>query len=501
MSDVLPFGVIILVVSVAGLVAVWSNRLSERVRIPAPAIFLVAAAIGSDLVPALGRIPVVTVQRVVTVMLVLLLFDGGMHIGWRRFRAAGGAVLWIGVTGTAVTAIGLAAVAHLVFGLDWRAGMLLGVALAPTDPAVVFSVLGRREISGRSGTLLEGESGANDPVGIAAMAALLAAGTSGGHAVATGAGEFALQMIVGAVVGLAGGYVLSLVMRRLPLPSGALYPLQTLLGAGAIYGLATLAHGSGFLAVFVAGILVGDLRAPYKAEIERFHSSLASLAEIVAFAVLGLTVSLTGLVHGGAWLTGLALAALLALVIRPILVGALLLPVKLSAGERLFVMWSGLKGAVPILLGTYLLSANVPDADRLYQIVVVVVAFSVIVQGGLVPTVARHAKVPMRVLEPEPWALGMRFRDEPTGLRRYHVRTEAPADGCTIADLALGENTWISMVNRGGNLVPIHGDTVLQAGDEILLLTDPHTSTDPRPLFTGPGPTAVNPPQPSGNEL
>src|SRR3954469_21708763 len=112
MDDVLPFGVMIAVVSVAGLLAVWSNRLSERVRIPAPAIFLVAAAIASDLVPALGRIPVVTVQRVVTVMLVLLLFDGGMHIGWRRFRAAGGAVLWIGVTGTAVTAIGLAAVAH-----------------------------------------------------------------------------------------------------------------------------------------------------------------------------------------------------------------------------------------------------------------------------------------------------------------------------------------------------------------------------------------------------
>jgi cell volume regulation protein A len=120
-------------------------------------------------------------------MLVLLLFDGGMHIGWRRFRAAGGAVMWIGVLGTAVTAAGVAVLAHLVFGLGWQAGLLLGVALAPTGPAVVFSVLGRREIVGRSGTLLEGESGANDPVGIAAMAALLVAGTAGGwHAVGAG---------------------------------------------------------------------------------------------------------------------------------------------------------------------------------------------------------------------------------------------------------------------------------------------------------------------------
>src|SRR4051812_12786573 len=249
MSDVTRFGLAIAVISIAGLLAVVSNRISERIRVPAPALFLIAAAIASDLVPALGRVPILTVQRVVTVMLILLLFDGGMHIGWRRFRAAGGAVLWIGVAGTAVTTLGVAVLAHLVFGFDWRAGLLLGIALAPTDPAVVFSVLGRREISGRSGTLLEGESGANDPVGIAAMAAVLAAGTAGGwHAVGAGVGEFAVEMVVGTVGGLVGGYLLSLAMRRLPLPSGALYPLQTLLGAGAIYGVTTLAHGSGFLA-------------------------------------------------------------------------------------------------------------------------------------------------------------------------------------------------------------------------------------------------------------
>jgi cell volume regulation protein A len=484
-GDVVPFGLVIAVISVAGLLAVLSNRVSERIRVPAPAIFLVAAAVASDVMPALGRVPVLTVQRVVTVMLILLLFDGGMHIGWRRFRSAGGPVLWVGVVGTAVTAAGVAVLAHLVFGFDWRPALLLGVALAPTDPAVVFSVLGRREVSGRSGTLLEGESGANDPVGIAAMAALLAAGSAGGwHAVAAGLGEFALEMAVGAAAGLTGGYLLSVAMRRLPLPNGALYPLRTLLGAGAIYGLATVAHGSGFLAVFIAGILLGDVRAPYKAEIERFHSSLASLAEIVAFAVLGLTVSLTRLADSNAWLTGLALAVLLALVVRPVLVGLLLLPVKLSTGERLFVMWSGLKGAVPILLGTYILSAQVPDAERLYQVVIVVVAFSVIVQGGLVPTVARRAGVPMRVLEPEPWALGMRFRDEPTGLRRYHIAAGAPADGCTIADLDLGEDAWISMINRDGALLPVRGHTALRAGDEVLLLTDPHTRADPQTLFT-----------------
>jgi cell volume regulation protein A len=494
MNDVTGFGLAVAAVGVAGLLAVLSSRLSERIRVPAPAIFLVAAAVASDLVPALGRVPVVTVQRVVTVTLIVLLFDGGMHIGWRRFRSAGGPVLWIGVVGTLVTTLGVAVLAHLVFGFDWPPSLLLGVALAPTDPAVVFSVLGRREISGRSGTLLEGESGANDPVGIAAMAALLTAGTAGGwHAVGAGVGEFALQLAVGGAVGLGGGYLLAAAMRRLPLPSGALYPLQTLLAAGAIYGLATVAHGSGFLAVFVAGILVGDVRAPYKAEIERFHSSLASLAEIIAFAMLGLTVSLAQLFSGDAWLIGLGLAALLALVVRPVLVGLLLLAVRLRPGERLFVMWSGLKGAVPILLGTYILSAGVAGGQRLYQIVIVVVAFSVIVQGGLVPSVARRAGVPMRVVEPEPWALGMRFRDEPTGLRRYLVAAGAAADGSSLAGLALDEDAWISMINRAGALVPVRGDTRLRAGDEVLLLVDPLADADVGSLFTSPADSALDP--------
>jgi cell volume regulation protein A len=174
-------------------------------------------------------------------------------------------VVWVGVAGTFVTAAALATLAHALFDLDWRAALLVGTALAPTDPAVVFSVLGRREVAGRSGTILEGESGANDPVGIALMASLLAAGQSVGvDAAASIAGAFLLQLAVGAAVGVAGGALLVRFMRRLPLPGEGLYPLRVLAGALVIYGAATVAHGSGFLAVFIAGILAGDARAPYK---------------------------------------------------------------------------------------------------------------------------------------------------------------------------------------------------------------------------------------------
>ena len=470
MHDVIPFALLVACAALALLAAAGSSRLSEWTHVPAPAMFLVAASLLVDVFPHLGTLTFRADQRIVTVALVVILFDGGMHIGLRRFRPVAGPVVWIGVAGTFVTAGALALAAHTLFGFDWRAALLLGTALAPTDPAVVFSVLGRREIGGRTGTLLEGESGANDPVGIALMLAVL--GTTGGgfDAIGHGALEFAAQMVIGIGFGVAGGFALRWLLQHLPMPNAALYPLRTVAFALLIYGATTVAHGSGFLAVLLAGILVGDTRAPYKREIERFSTASSSLAEIVAFTVLGLSIPLSDAFGGRSGWTGIGLAALLILVIRPVLLGVLLAPIRLRLGERAFVLWSGLKGAVPILLGTYIVSEEVAGADRLYAVIFVVVLVSVVVQGGLVPTFARLWRVPMRVVEPEPWALGMRFRDEPEGLHRYVVRRGSPADGAAVGDLPLGEDIWISMISRAGRLVHVRGDTVLQVGDEVLTL-------------------------------
>jgi potassium/hydrogen antiporter len=466
------FGLAILLIGLVGTAAVLSNRVSERLRIPAPAFFLVFAAAASDLFPGLGRLSDGTVQRVVSVALAFILFDGGMHIGWRKFRTAATATVWIGVAGTFVTAAAAAVAAHVLFGLGWKLALLLGTALSPTDPAVVFSVLGRREVGGRTGVLLEGESGANDPVGIALLVALIGATGSpaavAGHVVV----EFLLQMAVGVAIGWAGGWLLLEFMRRVPLPSEGLYALRVLTSVLVIFGVATVAHGSGFLAVFVAGIVIGDERAPYKGEIRRFHSSLASLAEIVAFILLGLTVRLRDLPDGHAWAIGLVLAVLLAFVIRPLLVGLLTLPIKLKRGERLFVLWTGLKGAVPVLLGTYIVQSGIGGAHRAYEVIFVVVAFSVVVQGGFVPSLAKRLHVPLRIIEPEPWSLGVRFREEPEGLHRFVIGRSAPADGITLADLPCGDDVWVIFIIRDGQLIPARADTRLEAGDEVLVLTE-----------------------------
>jgi len=486
-SELEHFGAIILLVSAAVVVAVASNRVSEKLQVPAPAIFFGATVLTVLMRPEWGDTPLVTVERIVTVAVAAILFDGGMHIGVKKLRSSIGLISAVGVIGTFATTAAVALLAHSVFGFDWWVAMLLGTAIAPTDPAVVFSVLGRREISGRSGTLLEGESGANDPVGIALLVSLVAAGGVGLSAWGSVAGEFALQLSVGLAVGVVGGQALVWFMRNVPLPSEALYPLRTLASGFVIFGLATVVHGSGFLAIFVAGIVLGDERAPYKGEIQRFASAVASLAEIVAFVALGLTVDLDVITQSDVWPVGLAIAGALIFVIRPVLVGLVLVPFGLDRQERLFVLWSGLKGAVPLLLGLIVLSADVPDASRVYGIVVVVVMVSVLLQGTLVPTVASRLQLPMRLREPEPWALGVRLRDEPDGVHRLRVRAGSRADGVTIEDLPVSsDDVWVSFVVREQQLVGVGGGTVLRSGDEVMVLADPGLHDELAAIFGSP---------------
>jgi len=479
-SDAIDLGLVALVV----LAAVMSSRVSSRLKVPTPALMLVAAAVAVALFTGLHAPPERTVERVVSVALVFILFDGGMSIGWRRFRSAIVPITVVGLVGTFLTAGGAALVLHLCFGLDWYLCLLVATAIATTDPAVVFSVLGGKEIEVRSGTILEGESGANDPVGIALMLGLVDAGALTGSALGSIGVGFLTQTIVGGAVGIVSGRLL-LAFMRVPLPSEALYPLRTLACVLLIYGLATIAHGSGFLAVLVAGIVIGDARTPYKIEIKRFHGALASLGEIVAFVVLGLTVDVATLLRADVWIPGLVVAILVGFVIRPIVVGGCLLPVQLRRNEKAFIVFAGLKGAVPILLGEMLRAAHVPGAERLYGIVVIVVVFSVIGQGGATPLVARWLHVPMRNVEPEPWTFGVRLRDEPENVQRLAVGAGSPANGRRIDELEeLPDSAWISFIVRDGSPIAATSDAMLQAGDDVLVMVDHHQRGELTSVFT-----------------
>ncbi len=395
-DGILEFGKIILLVAGALSIAVVVRVVASRLGIPTAALLLVVAAVAATIFdPLANALSFEDVQRVATLALIVILFDGGMNMGLAKFRSAVAPIAVLGVVGTFGTFALLAAVAHYLLGFDWTVSLLIGAAVAPTDPAVTFSVLAGREVEGRSGTILEGESGFNDPVGIALMIGMIELATVPDASVADVAWEFLREMGIGLAEGAAAGFVLYQLFRRVRLPDRSLYPLTVLVGAGLVYGLATVSHGSGFLAAFVAGILLGDADIPGRAEVRSFLSALADLSELAVFVALGLTIDLGYIFGGSLWWQGLVLAIALGFVVRPLVVTPLLLPSRLSRGERLFVTWAGLKGAVPILLASLAVVGGTDDASKIYGIVFVVVLFSVVVQGTSVPAVARRLGVPM----------------------------------------------------------------------------------------------------------
>jgi potassium/hydrogen antiporter len=473
LTEIGDFGLIVLLVTGGFALAALSTRLTAIVPIPAPGIFLVAAALASDIWPGIyDHVPIETVERIAVVALIVILLNGGIDIGWRRFRMAAMPIALLGIVGTFATAALVAVFAHYALGFEWILAGLVGAAVSPTDPAVLFSVLGRQEIAGRSAAALEGEAGINDPAGIALMIGIIdLAGREHGSLLIV-VEEFAIEFAVGTACGLVGALVMIPLLRRARLPSGSLYPVLALVLAGALYGATSLGQGSGFLAVFVAGLFIGDAGMPFKGEIERFTGSLAALAELVVFVALGLTVSL-GSLSGRVWLEGVLIAVLLALIIRPLVVVGTLFGARFTWNERAFIAWSGLKGAVPILLAAFAVLAETEDAQRVYGIVFVVVLVSVLGQGTFVPLVARRLGIPMRERIPLPWQFSVDLAHEPEGALELSVATGSQADGKRIRNLPLGERVWVTLVTREGAAVQPSGSLTLRAGDRVFVLADP----------------------------
>jgi potassium/hydrogen antiporter len=472
MPEIADFATLVLIVAGGFSLAALSTRITEHVPVPAPAIFLVAAAVVSDIWPTIyDEVGTRTVERIAVVALIVILFNGGMEIGWRRVQGSLKPVLSIGLLGTFATAALIALFAHVALGMDWTVAGLVGAALAPTDPAVMFAVLGRREIGGRSGTILEGEAGVNDPAGIALMLGMIELATHDDATAWVIGREFLVEMVVGAALGWAGARILIPAIRRLRLPSESLYPVLALVAAGSLYGVTALAHGSGFMAVFLLGLFMGDARLPFKGEIERFQMSLATLAELVVFVALGLTIRLDDL-SARDWAEGLAIALVLGLAVRPLVVAVTLARAQLSRNEKAFIAWSGLKGAVPVLLAAFALLGHVDDGQRIYGIVFVVVLASVLGQGTLVPLVADWLRIPMRLRERLPWELSVRVGEEPAAFHEHVVQAGSAWDGVRVAGLPIGDEAWVTLVVRDGAAIRPASDLILRAGDRVLVIGD-----------------------------
>lgn len=455
-------------------ISVLGSRVAGRASIPVALLFLgIGMLAGSD---GLGGIAFSNYRlsfRLGTVVLVLILFDGGLAASLstvRRVLGPATALATIGVLGTTAL-VGLAA--HF-FGLGWLEAFLLGAIVSSTDAAAVFSVLrtSRIELSKRVEATLELESGLNDPVAVILTVALTSALAGHHHSGLALAGEVTLELAVGALggaaVGLGGRWLLG---RARPAAAG-LFPVLTIALAFVAFGATTLAHGSGFLATYVAGLIIGNGVMPYRSGLLRVHDAIAWLGQVVMFLVLGLLSDPSHLLAVAP--LGLGLGLVLAVVARPLPTLLCLLPFRFKPREIAFVGWVGLRGAVPIILAIFPVLANVPAAHRLFDVVFFVVVTNALIPGATVRLAARLLGVEARGTPPPSAHLEL---SSTLPLRAdvlsFYLQPPALAVGARIADIEFPAGAAIMLIVRGDELIAPRGHSELRAGDHVFVFCRP----------------------------
>ena len=366
--------------------AVALAPLAELLKLPGPAAFLaVGILVGVIGIGPFDSLDALPLQEIGAIALYVILFQGGLSTGLRAFRENLRAIVLLGLPGTAATAGGIALVGRLL-GLEWSLAILVGIALAPTDPAAVYATLRGGTTRQRPRTILEGESGFNDPVGISFMVVALAALGPDGASFGAGALRLLEELGIGLAGGILGAVALRLVLRLTPRLEDGLQGVALLLGAVVVgAGTATL-HGSGFLAVFIAGLALSDAWARQDSARHAVPEALAAAAEPLIFGLLGATFAAQ--VTGEHLWQGLVLTLATVFVVRPVVSFTCLAGTRLTRPEQVLVSWGGLKGAVPLLLAAYPALDGLPEAGDTQGIVLVAAAASILLQGATLHLVA-----------------------------------------------------------------------------------------------------------------
>ncbi|WP_299025662.1 potassium/proton antiporter [uncultured Thermanaerothrix sp.] len=465
---------IIIGVALLLLISVLASKISDRFGVPALLLFLVLGMLaGSDGLGGIYFDDPALAQAIGVVALVLILFSGGLDTEWSQVRSVMKEGLLLATLGVFLTAVVLGLCAAPLLGFTWLEGLLLGAIVSSTDAAAVFSVLRSRGVSlkGKLKPLLELESGSNDPMAIFLTLGLIQWLTRPEFSPSGLLVLFVQQMGIGAVLGYGMGKIMVFLINRIRLGYEGLYPVLTLALVFLTFGLAAVLGGSGFLAVYLAGIVLAQQDFIHKRSLMRFHDGLAWLMQITMFLTLGLLVFPSRLVPIAK--IGMMIALILMFLARPLGVFISLLPSRLGWREKVFISWVGLRGAVPIILATFPLLARVSHADLIFNIIFFVVLTSVLLQGTSIPIVARWLNLDMpahfRRTYPIEFTPVSGIEGE---LKELILPADSPAVGKAIVDLGLPAEFLIVLIARGKEFIIPSGGTVLQGRDTLLVLTD-----------------------------
>ncbi len=459
----------ILIAGVLLALAIATTLVARRARVPGLVLFLgLGILVGPDVLDIVD-VDIDLAQTVGVVALALILFEGGLASGWREIQPVFGVGVSLATIGTLITAVltGLGAAYFLEYST--LQAMLIGGIVASTDGAAVFALLRGSTLRRRLARTLEAEAGLNDPVAILLVIGFIEWIETPGYGVINMAELFFKEMFIGAAVGLAVGFIAVRGIRAVGNITTGLYPVATVATAATAFGLAQVIHGSGFLAVFLTGLILGSARLPAKRAISDFHDGIAWVSQISVFLVLGLLFSVDSL--GPVWEEALIVTALLMFVARPVAVYVATFFAHFEFREVALLQWAGMRGAVPIVLATFPLKEHIADSNAIYNIVFFVVLASSILQGptfewfanrlGLMTT--QKAVVPPLIQAGNIRKLGAEYFEFP-------IREGDAIAGHVVAELQLPREALVSVIVRGEEALLPRGSTELEVGDRLQIL-------------------------------
>jgi cell volume regulation protein A len=463
-------GHLILVGGVLLVGALAASVFAARLRLPALLlILLVGMAGGSDGAGWLAFDNYELARQIGTIALALILFDGGLSSGFARIRLVIGPALRLAVGGTAITALVSGLAASALFGLPVFEGLLLGSILASTDTAAVFGLIRGSTLRRRVATTLEAEAGLNDPVAVLLVVGFIDWIQRPDYTLVDMLALFGRELLIGSVCGLLAGWLATEAFRRVRLPVAGLYPVASFAVAAVAYGAADTLHGSGFLAVYLAGLTLADAEIPGRQTMTIFHDGLAWVAQVTLFLTLGLLVFPSQL--GGAIGQGLLLWLAVTLFARPLAVVAATAFDRYSMAERVLLAAAGMRGGVAVVLATFPVTSGISGSVPFFNTIFIAVVLSTLVQGPAFEPIARWLGLTSsEPALPRPLADFGTIRGLGAEVLEYTVFTGDGIVGRRVAELELPNEATLTVIVRGGEAVPPRGSTQIKAGDTLHLV-------------------------------
>ncbi|MDD3293721.1 MAG: potassium/proton antiporter [Geobacteraceae bacterium] len=469
------------------LLCIFASKLSSRLGIPAMVLFMVVGMLaGSEGPGGILMDNPLLVQSVGVFALSYILFAGGLDTDWRQIRPLIREGFVLSTIGVGVTAFLVGWFVHAVLGFSWLEGLLLGSIVSSTDAAAVFAVLRSRNVhlKGNLKPLLELESGSNDPMAVLLTTTMILLLNNPTYNTLKLIPLVFWQMAIGAAVGYLLGKVSVLLINRLRLDYEGLYSVFTLTSVPLIYAVASMIKSNGFLAVYIAGLVMGNSAFVQKKSLLRFHDGLAWLMQITMFTVLGLQVFPSHLVP--VILSGLLVAAFLMIVARPLSVMLGLSFSRLALNEKGLISWVGLRGSVPIVLATFPLVAGLDKADIIFNLVFFIVLTSALLQGSSIPVISRLLKVGADgPTKPFPLPDSEAMADMSKKMQELHVPAHSPVVGKQLVEISLPKDLLVVYIQRDDEYLIPHGNAVITAGDRLFVLADEKALDTLRLLING----------------